>query len=184
MSDDIKTLWQKQETEYAPMPLEEIRKRAGKFHSQVRWRNVREYVAAVIVVCGFGYYIWIFSAPLMRIGSALIIAATFYVVWQLHKRGAAGPLPAETSAATWTNYYRHELERQRDAVRGVWKWYLAPFVPGMVAFLAGSSMLLPHGGWPHVPGVAALCIAVFALVWALNALGARRLQRKIDELGG
>ena len=35
-----------------------------------------------------------------------------------------------------------------------------------------------------VAGTVALCIAVFGGIWALNAWGARRLQRKIDELGG
>lgn len=182
MSDDLKTLWKNQTTEYAPMPLEEIRKKAGKFHSRIFWRNTRESIAAAIVVCVFVYYIWIFPAPLMRIGSALIIAAALYVTWQLYTRGATERLPAEASAATWTAYYRRELERQRDALRSIWKWYLGPLVPGLVVFLAGISMQLPHGTWAPVAGTVAFCIAVFGGVWALNAWGARRLQRKIDEL--
>jgi len=186
MSDDIKTLWQKQETEYAPMPLEEVRKQAGKLHSRVHWRNVREYIAMVFVICVFGIYIWKFPAPLMRLGSALIIAAMFYVGWQLHKRGATDKLPADGSGSTWTDYYRHELMRQRDALQRIWTWYLGPMVPGLVVFLMGASLQTPPAAHKQawVAGTVALCIAVFGGIWALNAWGARRLQRKIDELGG
>jgi Flp pilus assembly protein TadB len=186
MSDgrDIKTLWRNQTTEDATMPLEEIRTRAAKFHSQIRWRNLREYVASAFVVAIFGFYIWLFPAPLMRIGSALIIAGALYTAWQLRKRSAAAPPPAEASAITWTDYHRHELERQRDALSSIWKWYLGPFVPGVVVFLAGEAMPLRHAarGIVIVVIAVAICIAVFGGVWALNAWGARRLQRKIDEL--
>ncbi|MGA7711826.1 MAG: hypothetical protein WCA81_07990 [Rhizomicrobium sp.] len=181
MNDDLKTLWQNQTTDYAPMPLEEIRKRAGKLHSRVNWRNVIEYAASVVVIAVFGLYLWIFPAPLARLGSVLIIAGTLYMMWQLHRRGATAGLPAEQSASAWTDYYRHELERQRDALRTVWKWYLAPFVPGLIVFLVGRSMEFPDG---LIRGsvAAAISISVFAGIWALNAWVARRLQRKIDEL--
>ena len=100
MSDDIKALWQKQETEYAPMPLEEIRKRAKEFHSRTLWHNAIGYVANVLVALGFGYYIWAIPIPLVRIGSALIVIAAFYVSWQMQKRITPAPPPAEASAAT------------------------------------------------------------------------------------
>jgi len=186
MSDDIKTLWQNQATEYVPMPLEEVRKKAGRLHSRVHWRNIREYAAMAVLVPVFGFYIWLFPAPLMRLGSALIIAAMFYVAWQLHKRGATDKLPADDSASTWTGYYRRELERQRDALQRVWTWYLGPMVPGLVVFLVGASLQTPHAAQKQawIASTAALCTAVFGGVWALNAWVARKLQRKIDELGG
>ena len=168
------------------MPLEEIRKKADKFHSSVRRRNIREYVGAAFVVLVFGFYIWIFPSPLMRIGSALIIAGMFFVKWQLYKRGTTDALPVGDSASTWTDYYRRELVRQRDALQQVWKWYLGPLVPGLVMFLVGVSLQTPHAAQKQtwIAGTTAFCIAVFGGVWALNAWGARRLQRKIDELGG
>jgi Flp pilus assembly protein TadB len=185
MSDDIKALWQKQETEYAPMPLEEIRNKAGKFHSTIRWRNIREYAAMAFLVCVFGFYIWLFPAPLMRLGSALIIAAMFFVGWQLHKRGTTDKLPADDSGSAWTDYYRRELARQRDALQSIWKWYLGPMVPGLVVFLVGASLKMPPAAQKQawIAGTVALCIAVFGGAWALNAWTARRLQRKIDGLG-
>jgi len=186
MNDDIKTLWRNQQTEYAPMPLDEIRKRAGQFHSRVCWRNIREYAASAFLVCIFGFYIWLFPAPLMRLGSALIIVALLYVAWQLHRRGAAMALPAEASASAWTDYYRRELVRQRDALQSIWKWYLGPMVPGLVVFLLGAALQTPPAAhkqeWISI--TITFGIVVFGGVWALNAWGVRKLQRKIDELGG
>ncbi len=186
MNDDIKTLWRNQATEYAPMPLEEVRKRAGKLHSKIYWRNTREYAAMVFLVCVFGFYIWLFPAPLMRLGSALIIAAMFYTGWQLHKRGTTDKPPADDSGTAWTDYYRRELLRQRDALGTIWKWYLGPMVPGLAIFLVGASLQTPPGAhkqlWISI--TVALSIVVFGGVGALNAWGARRLQRRIDELGG
>ena len=82
MNDDLKTLWQKQETEYAPMPLEEIRKQAGKFHSKIHWRNVREYIAAAIVAGTFSYCIFVIPSLLVRAGCELLIRGAMYVVWR------------------------------------------------------------------------------------------------------
>jgi hypothetical protein len=123
---------------------------------------------------------------LMQLGSALVILAVGYVAWQLHRRGSARPGP-ETGAAL-ADFHRSELVRQRDALRSVASWYLAPFAPGMLLIMAGR--------WfqSHVPGrpleldrlIIALCMVIVALVffavWLLNRLGAHRLQKEIDAL--
>ena len=90
------------------------------------------------------------------------------------------------SGTAWTDYYRRELLRQRDALGTIWKWYLGPMVPGLAIFLVGASLQTPPGAhkqlWISI--TVALSIVVFGGVGALNAWGARRLQRRIDELGG
>lgn len=183
MNDDIKTLWQNQTTEYDPMPLEEVRKRAGNFHSKIYWRNMREYFVSVVVIVWFGYFLWTDPTPLVRAGNAMMIAGTVYMMWQMHRRGAAGSLPVGVSASAWMDFYRRELVRQRDALRSIWKWYLAPFVPGIILILVGRAIQF-QGKLTPVFVTAAICIAVFAGIWALNAWVARKLQRRIDELGG
>ena len=182
--DDIKMLWRNQTIEEISMPLEDIRANAGKFHSRIRARNLREYIGSLFVIAVFGFYIWIFPNPLMRLGSAMIIAGTLYMVWQLRKRGGSDPLPSVDSASAWIDYHRHALETQRDALRSIWKWYLAPFVPGLVVFLIGKAQSLPHGVWLPAAIGSVICAAVIAGIWVLNAWGARRLQRQIDELPG
>jgi Flp pilus assembly protein TadB len=179
---DLKDIWKSQKTEYAPMAIEDIRAQAGKFRSRVQARNLREYIVAVFVIAVFGFYIWDFPNLFMQLGSAMIIAGTLYMVWQLRKRGSSSPLPSIDSASAWLDYHRHALEAQRDALRSIWKWYLAPFVPGLIVFLIGKIELQPHRMWLPTAIAAVICFAVFAGIWALNAWGARRLQREIDKL--
>ncbi len=183
--NDLKTLWKSQETECAPMSLEEIRMQAGKLHSNVRWRNVREAAAAVLVIGAFGFYVWWFPDPVMRAGSVLVILGTLFVMWRLLTRGTATALPGATSALTWTDFYRSELVRRRShLLKSVWKWYPAPLVPaGMAVFLAGLARIMPQAAMGKLAFTAALCVVVFLGVGFLNSWGARQLQKRIDALG-
>ena len=38
--------------------VEELRAKAAKFNSSIRWRNVREYVAALIIIVWVGTGLW------------------------------------------------------------------------------------------------------------------------------
>lgn len=180
----IKHLWADQATEGFAMSLDDIRMRSSKFQRLVRNRNLREYLAAVVVVAVFGAYIVLLPGILIKLGSAMMIVATFYIVWQLHKRGAAHTPPLEGSVLDHIAFYRGELVRQRDALKSVATWYLAPFVPGMVTILIGVSLRAPTRPliWLSVSVTAVLCVIVFGLVWWLNRWGASRLQRQIDAL--
>src|SRR6267142_7074716 len=56
--EDEKNVWRKQHTEDTVMTLANIHERAQKFQTQVRRRNVREYIAVLVVVLVFGFYFW------------------------------------------------------------------------------------------------------------------------------
>jgi len=84
-----------------------------------------------------------------------------------------------------------QAERQRDLLRGVWRWYLLPFVPGLAVFLLGLfrwTMKLPNAP-AHARVImitfgltAAGCGLVFVAVGKLNQWAARKIQREIDGL--
>ena len=103
-------------------------------------------------------------------GSVLIIAGTIYVVRQLYRRSTPAAMPAEFGLTASVEFYRSELVRQRDLLQSVWKWYLAPFVPGMVMFSRGKIPFLTSN------------TIMFGLVWWMNRRGAGRLTRQIEEL--
>jgi hypothetical protein len=186
-SNDAKTLWRNQPSEDSVVTLDNIRARAEKFQSQIRRRNRREYLAAPIVIAMCGICLWFFPGWMMKTGSALLIIAVLFVIWQLHKRGAAEMLPAG-SGMPLVVFHRDALIRQRDALRSVGTWYLAPFIPGCVLWVLGRYFQF------HAPGrtlawdrqIIILCALIVALilgiVWLLNAWGAERLQRTIDQL--
>jgi hypothetical protein len=89
-------------------------------------------------------------------------------------------LPEDLGVTASIEFHRRELVRQRDMLRSVWRWYIAPIVPGLAVFLAGT---MP----PHSPFWVYLLLALFFLVilggivW-LNRRGADRLDRQIAEL--
>jgi hypothetical protein len=122
-----------------------------------------------------------------KTGSALTIIAALFVVWQLHKRAAAQVLPA-SSGMPLVDFHRAELIRQRDALKSVGVWYLAPFIPGVLllglgryfqAHAAGRTLARDH---EIILLANAVVVLVFGAIWLLNSWGAERLQKRIGEL--
>lgn len=185
MTDDpAKKAWQASVEVAGGPPLEEVRKGADKFYRYIKWRNRVEYAACVLVVAGFSTYVFVLPNLVHRIASVLVVLATFYVGWQMHRRASAIP-PEAAGAMPLLQFARTQMVRQRDALRSIFTWYLLPFLPGMGLFLTGT-LLQKHaeGGLKLMSdGVGpAVVVAVFAGVWWLNQVAARRLQRHIDEI--
>ncbi|MGB7761518.1 MAG: hypothetical protein WBL61_16930 [Bryobacteraceae bacterium] len=184
--DELRKAWQNQPVEKIAMSLEEIRRRAGKFQRRIRWRNAREYVAFAIVVVVFGYYCKLFPSPVMRAGSVMIIAGALYAAYQLHRRASSETAPAAGAFEHCLGFHRRGLERQRDALRSIWSWYLGPLIPGLAVFIAGTAITAPIGPIRYRVLMAAVSFAVvgvaFWLVAQLNRRGARKLEAQIDRL--
>ena len=186
--DPLQKLWTQQSHEPFTMSLADVHLHAQKFQSRVRLRNTIEYVAAAFVVAVFAWTAATVPEPIVQAGAGLIMAGALYVCWQLYRLGRAatrGELDA--GAQSWTTFHRGELVRQREALRTVWSWYLAPFVPGMVVFLAGVAFTeanpapFPARLAVFLVGVG-LMAAVFAAVGWLNALGVKKLDSEIAAL--
>jgi hypothetical protein len=185
---DAKSIWRNQETEGTTVTLEDIKSRADKFQKRIRNRNLREYIASVFVIAAFGFVAWHMHGWMIRLGGATIIAATLFVMWQLHRRGRANAVPDGATAGGLLAFHRAQLVRQRDAVRSVWLWYLAPFVPGLALISLGRYFQ------NHVPGrplaqdhaiiifSGIIMVLVFFIILLLNLWGAARLQNRIHEL--
>jgi len=187
-------LWQKDPDNSPRFTPDELQNRMSRYERSIRRRNLREYLAAGFVAGIFAYYCWIFPTLLLRIGCGLIIIGTAYVVYQLHRRASARPMPADMGLRNCVDFQRAELVRQRDALNAVWTWYLLPFLPGMAVFLIGLfyfTMQLTEAAGRHFHmgaavagfGLVAGCIAlVFLAIWRLNRSVAKKLQKEIDDL--
>lgn len=191
--DDARAVWRSQPTEPGPPPLRDMQSRLLALQRRVRRRNLREYGAIAVVVGLFGYGSWASADLLSRIGSALEVAGALYVAYQLHRRASARVQPRDLAPKPCADFYRAELERQRDALRSVWSWYILPFVPGIAVELLGSlrSAMASAGPvgtaralertLPFGLPVAVIAI-VFYAVWKLNQSAAGRLQARINAL--
>jgi uncharacterized membrane protein YdbT with pleckstrin-like domain len=184
---DVKTLWRNQKPEDDAVTLAHIHTRAETFQKRIRRGVLIEYTASVFVVLVFGSYIWFFPGWMMKTGSALIILATLFVVWQMRRRVSAQSVP-DAERLELIAFIRRELVRQRDARKSAWLWYIAPFLPGMVLMMMGR-WFQTHASWrslawDHEVIIMASVFAVLVLVgiWLLQIWAAKGLQRKIDEL--
>jgi len=184
-SDDICNVWQSQGSGKAPLTLEELRKKGEKFRSTIVRRNFWEYLAAGAMAPLFGYWAWVTPVPSMRVGNALVVGGLLYMAYQLHRRAAASDAPAELAWNACVAFQRAQLERQRDALAGVWKWYLGPLVPGLAVVTAAPCI----DAWRHsiVGGMlSSISVGIVALVlWLVgrvNQKAAAAIQRQIDEL--
>ena len=178
-------IWQSQPVEVTTMSAEVIRKRASKFERTIWWRNAREYVAALFVIAAFGSSFVRNHGVLHRIARGLLIAGAVWIVIQLHRRASARYVPMEAETSTSLRLYRAELERQREALKSVWWWYLAPIVPGLVVSTLAHAIAHPGPlSWAKLALYDAVFAAALFGIWKLNLRAARRLQGKIDELNG
>jgi len=187
LSDDICKVWQSQGAGPSPLTIEEIRAKAGEFRSLIARRNFREYLASGLMVPYFAYCAWRTPLPLMRVGNLLEVAGLAYMAYQLHRRAAAASeAPAELALNTCADFYRGQLERQRDALSGVWKWYLGPLVPGLATILAASCIAAFHRSVLAAMLALAVGGVVALALWGLgrvNQKAAAGIQRQIDGLG-
>jgi hypothetical protein len=161
------------------MTLAQIHEKSRMFQRRIRGRNMREFIACAIVVLGFLPALFNGGNWMMKAGGGLIIAATLFVAWQLHRRGSAEVGPESGEALT--EFYRAQLTRQRAAARSIALWYITPFVPGMTLLLCGL-WRLPHAKHALILLTAILFVIVNAGIWMLNQYAARVLQKRLDEL--
>jgi uncharacterized membrane protein YecN with MAPEG domain len=179
-------LWQSQAKEHDAMTIAEIHQSARTFQAKIRRRNALEYLGCVIAIVGIIPALLIRESWLIQLGGGLIMVATVFVAWQLHRR-ASGERVAEGAEAL-VDAYRRQLIRQRDALKSAASWYLAPFAPGMTLMLLGRwfQWHAPQRsvGLDHliILLVGVVAVLVFLVVWLLNQRGAEGLQRRIEAL--
>jgi hypothetical protein len=179
--DPLQTLWQSQSRGERAMSIEHVREGARRLERRVARRNRREYIAAVVVVFVYGWTLWLLPIAAARIGAGLIIAATIFVCYRLHVHGSAASLQADVGIESSLEFYRVQLERQRDLLRSVWRWFLLPFVPGFLVLLIAYALAQPARVSLVVAyGVVALSLGVG--LHALNRRAAARIQRVLDRL--
>lgn len=183
--DPAKQAWQASVATAGAPSLEEVRKGASKFYRYVKWRNRVEYAACIVVVVAFSAYVFWLPHLLQKIGSVLVVVATLYVAWQLHRRASAVP-PEKAGTMPLLLFARAQMVRQRDALRSIFGWYILPFLPGLALVMTGNAQAEPRSGtgWPNLAEALALVVmlGMLGFVWWINQLGARRLQKHIDEL--
>lgn len=176
----LHALWQDGEAALAPLSLDEIKRRAAGLGDAIRRRNRREYGAAAVVVVIFALYAILLPEILLKLGSLLVIAGALVVVWQLaHRTSRTDP---EAEAQDVRGYYRARLVREEHMLARIGRWYLAPFVPGLLVFLAGLAKATELRSPISFALLIAFQLSVFGGIWWLNRRAAAMLRAQIDRI--
>ena len=129
--ETAKAAWQESAAEATPPTLDAIRTGADHFYRQIRRRNRIEYAACALVIPCFTAYTFLLPSPVARIGAFLVVLATLFMAWRLHRHASVDAPPEVEAARPLIEHQRAQFVRQRDALASVWRWYLLPFAPGM-----------------------------------------------------
>lgn len=164
------------------MSADVIRLRASKFERKISRRNLRETVAGVLVIGFFAFCFFTAQEIALRITWGLFIAGVIVVLLNLRLQASGKTMPTGMGGVSCVEFFRSELERQRDALKSVWKWYLAPVVPGYVALNVAFALGFGYRGLGRLALLDLFFVGIFIGVWWLNQRAAHRLQRTIDEL--
>ena len=116
--------------------LIELKKQLPRFEQKIKYRNLTETIAAVLVIACFSWYIYIFSNPWITSGSIYLICYALFIIYRLNKTKKKQPAGNPGSdIKTYLQQYRDYLVQERSLVKNVLYWYLLPIIPGIVLFL-------------------------------------------------
>jgi hypothetical protein len=183
--DRIQAVWAAQPKEEFVMSVSDIRARATALQNVVRKRNFREYAVGVVLVVFFSTAAYFAKTPLSAAACALSAVGVAFVMWCMHALGrAASERELAIASNSWASFYRQELVRQRDALRGIWTWYLGPLLPGLLLFWLSVGVKGDGGVWPWLMAAGGLVLTgvVFVAIANANIRAADELQAEIETL--
>jgi hypothetical protein len=176
---ELKTMWKTQPVHSGPLSLDQIKRDAEAFHRTVVRQNRAGAAGAIAIMLIFGAYAWFLPDVVIRIGSGLVAAGALVALLTHRKLASTRGLPQDGVASTYVDYFRAELIRQRDGLRSVWLWGVAPFLPGTSLIVYGMGH--QHGGvlpW-QIPAM--FVVPTLVAIW-MHFAHARKIQHKIDAL--
>lgn len=189
--DDYRDSWQAQTGPALPGPagedlLEWIRERSAQFDRRIWRRDLGEGVAAAAMVLLFGYALVTLDTWLSRLGAAVVmVASVFVVLWMRRARRAGRAIGPEASVADRLRAQRERVSTQVRLLQTVAWWYLAPLGVGVALFVFGLGVPVGSTGL-----VVAALVALYALIWRLNQRAVRtglaprrdRLDRMLAQI--
>jgi len=183
-SENLQQAWQRQALDAPRISLDYLRHRTGVLRRRTLLRNGFEYVTGVATVLWVSWAQWQFivARPMFTSAIFMWIAGLAYIMWQWHRRAGAQLPAAELGTLDALRFYRQELERQRDARRGNWRWWVPALVPCLLAMFLSLFLEVRPIPWTPIGLLAAWVVVSVGLGIAGYERAARRYQEEIDAL--
>jgi len=138
-------------------------------------------VAVVALALAFGRFLFYAPNTLLQTGSAILVLALVYMLFQLIT-SRPRPIAPNADLSAQAALYRSELMRERDFHRGLFFWSrLAAMAPGFVLFCAGGMAADPSTVHDQITTLA-LFFLLLLLAIPNNLRFATRYRNQLQEL--
>jgi hypothetical protein len=177
-------LWQAQSLDAPRISLAFVRQQSDSLRRRTQVRNAFEYIGAA---CGIAFISWssvpmIGVRPLFALAMGLWVVGSLTILFLWHRRAASEEQPAELGVLDALKFHRRQLERQRDARRGNWRWWVPPYVPGVVMLFVALFVDFTPIPWRAIVFMALWVVFGFSMAIVMYERAARRIQKEIDAL--
>jgi hypothetical protein len=179
--DQLREIWRRQPIAVMQMTPDQLRARAEQFESQIRRRNLRDYLAFGFVVIGFSIFSIFLHGTLLRLGSVLTIIWALYSMFGLHRFGSAISASTVSDAQACASFHQRQLERQRDIALS-WPWGIGLALPGFILVSVGLPFRVNPPDWTIPIALIGAFVFMYVALVIYGKTLARQWQREIDSL--
>ena len=181
---DPKTIWQNQSAENSTMTLEQLRQRARELNAKTRRQLLGTLTVPVVITLFYAFAVRQFPSlqevlhPLF--GCALVWSLVG--LYFLNRGKWSEAVPAEAGCSAGIEFYRREIERRRDYLRGALVWSLGPVILAIATFIMAMAIVTGKKMFSNAMPFMMLVVAWVAVCFVIRARERRHLQREIDTL--
>lgn len=142
INDELNKIWnssskvEKVKFEKSRLILE-LQSNMDNLHKRIRFRDLREIVAAIIVIPIFIYYAIIIPYLISKIASILIVVWACYVIYKLRQVNNNKPSDYHENYLIYLEKNKEYLREQKELLDNIFWWYIAPFLFCMSLFVIG-----------------------------------------------
>lgn len=189
INDELKKIWksssQKERVKFEKSRLIlELQSNIKTIDKKIKSRDLRETMAALIVIPVFLYYAFTIPFLITKIASVLIVIWAAYVVVRLHQTTSYKPSEYHESYLTYLVKSKEYLQKQKELSDNVLWWYIAPFLFLIILFLIGFAGDSEKVTWIVMTSTAGVLLSIVILFmnkkYSEKEYGSR--INKIDEL--
>jgi hypothetical protein len=164
------------------MTLAQLHEEASGYGTVMRRSARIELAACCVLLPLFTTFAIVGKPPGARLGALLTVAGGLFVAWRMWRAiKANAPIAADADFVTTAAIYRERLERQQQALRTIWLWYLLPVGIGPILVLCAAALRATRPDVALIGTALAFGVMSVSIVWPARR-HARRMQDRINAL--
>ena len=189
IEDELINIWQSSASEERvkfekSRLMIEVQNSLDRFNRAIKYRDLRETIAAFIVIPAFTYYIYLVPHTLSKIASGLIAVWSIILIIRLKQAKKNKPGSCSESYLEYLQKTKAHLLGQKGLLDTGLYWFILPFNAFMFLFLAGFVGV--PGKTNYIIGVVVASIVLGFILFYLNKRAVKKAiiprLEKVEEL--